>query len=252
MRFGMCADLMNTPAVAEAGFDYVEGMMTQAALASDEEFGKIAAAVEKSGIRVEAMNVLLPGTFRLTGPNADLRPVKEYLERGFSRGERLGAKVAVFGSAGARNYPDGWPKGKALTQLEQFLGMAAPIAAQHGIYIAVESLNSGECNIINSVSEALVLAKLAGKFNVGVLADWYHMAVDGEDNRGILDAKKLLLHCHIANPEGRRFPLPDDGTDFSVFFGTLKKVGYEGRVSVEGKGEPSDYAASLRRLKECV
>lgn len=250
MRFGMCTNLLNAPLVAKAGFDYVEGAMTQVALASEEEFAQIAEAIESSGLRAEALNVMLPGSFRLTGPAADLAPVKEYLERGFERAERLGVKVQVFGSAGARNYPEDWHKGRALTQLEQFLGMAAPIAARHGIYVAIEPLNSGESNIVNSVSEAVVLAKLAGKFNVGVLADWYHMAVEDEDNRGILDAGKLLLHCHIANPEGRRYPLPGDGADFSDFARALKKIRYGGRMSVEGAGEPDEYAGSLRRLRE--
>jgi sugar phosphate isomerase/epimerase len=173
-----------------------------------------------------------------------------YLEKGFARAEKLYVKVQGFGCAAARNCPDGWPKGKALSQLDQFLGMAAALAAKHGIYVAVEGLNSGECNLINTVSEAAVLARLTHAFNVGVMADWYHMALDKEDRTGIVEEKKMLLHCHIANPAGRRFPLPGDGADYALFSEGLKKIKYAGRVSVEGKGEPQEYAACLQRLRE--
>lgn len=250
MRFGMCADLLNAPLVAEAGYDYVEGTMTQVAGASDGEFEKLAAAVARSGIRAEALCGMLPGSFRLTGPDADLAPVREYLERGFMRAERLGVKVQGFGSSGARNFPEGWPKGKALSQVDQFLRMAAQIAAKHGVYVAVEGLNGGECNIINTVSESGVLARLAGQFNVGVLADWYHMALEEEGKKGVYEERRLLLHCHIANPEGRLFPLPGDGADYSVFSSVLKTIGYRKRLSIEGTGEASEYAPALQRLRE--
>jgi D-psicose/D-tagatose/L-ribulose 3-epimerase len=251
MRIGICTDLMNAPLAAQAGFDYAEGAMTQVAPASDGEFEKLLAAVERSGLKAEALNVMLPGTFRLTGPDADLKPVKEYLKKGFERAEKLGAKVQVFGSSGARNYPEGWPKGRALEQLAEFVRMAAPMAAAHGIRFAVEPLNPGECNIVNTVPEALVLMRLAGGFNVGVLADWYHMAVQDEGVEGVLEAGKNLLHCHIANPAGRRYPLAGDGADFSAFADALKRIGYEGRISVEGNGAPEEFAATLARMREC-
>jgi sugar phosphate isomerase/epimerase len=58
-----------------------------------------------------------------------------------------------------------------------------------------------------------------------------------------------LLHCHIASPGARRYPLPGDGADYSAFFGALRSIGYAGRVSVEGSGTPEEYAATLQRLK---
>lgn len=252
MKFGICADLLKAPLVAAAGFDYIEGAMTSAALASDEAFALMAESVKQSGLKVEVMNVMLPGWFRLTGPEADLKPAREYLELGFERGASLGLKVQVFGSGGARNVPEGWPMDKALDQLVEFLCMAAPIAARQGVSIAVEPLNPSECNIINTVSDALVLAERANLPNAGVLADWYHMALQQERLQGILDAGGKLLHCHIANPEGRRYPLPGDGVDFSALFGALRRIGYAGRMSVEGSGEEAEYARALLRLKEFV
>lgn len=250
MKTGMCTELMNAPLVAGAGFDYIESATSALALASEEDFRNMAEAVSRSGIAAEAFNVMLPGKFRLTGPDADLASVKEYLELGFRRMAELGAVIQVFGSGGARNVPDGWPMERAMEQLVKFLDMAAPIAIKHGISIAVEPLNPGECNIINTVEDARALAEMAGIPNVGVLADWYHMAKQQESPMGMLAAGNSLLHCHVANPVGRRFPLPADGADYSAFFGALRQTGYSGRVSVEAGGTMDEYPACLRRMRE--
>jgi D-psicose/D-tagatose/L-ribulose 3-epimerase len=250
MRFGICIDLLNAPAAAAAGFDYIEGALTQIVPATDEEFKRIAEAVERSGIRMEAMNLILPNSFRLTGPDADFNQALEYLEKGFARAQLLGAAQQGFGAPGARNCPAGWPMEKALAQLADFLNKAAALAARHGIRIAVEPMNAGDCNIVNTMPEALALAKAAGVKEQGVLADWYHMARQGEGAQAMAEAGASLLHCHIANPAGRRFPLPGDGADYSAFFGVLKGTGYRGRVSIEGAGGPGEYAAALVRLRE--
>jgi sugar phosphate isomerase/epimerase len=250
MKHGICADLTMAAAAAKAGFDYIEAMMTAVATASDEAFARMADAVGQSGLPVAAMNVMLPGSFRLTGPDWDLAPVRDYLERGFARAERLGTAVQVFGSGAARRSPEGWPRDKALDQLAAYLQLAAPIAARHGIRIAIEPLNPGECNVINTVADALALARSVNLPNVGVLADWYHMALQSEGTGGVLAAGPMLLHCHIANPEGRRFPLPGDGADFKEFFAALDQIGYSAGISVEGNGCADEYGPTLARLKE--
>lgn len=252
MKFGICADLLNAPQAAAAGFGYIEGAMTSVALAGDEAFGRMREALESSGIRAGALNVMLPGSFRLTGPDADLAPVLDYLEKGFERAALLGTRVQVFGSGTARNVPDGFPMPRAMEQLAEFLRLAAPIAAKHGIRIAVEPLNPGECNIVNTVEDALSLVRLAAVPEAGVLADWYHMAAQGEGTSGMLAARDRLLHCHIANPAGRRFPMPGDGADFAGFFSALKQIGYGAGISVEGSGSIEEYPQTLARLKGCL
>ena len=250
MRFGICADLRGAKEVAQAGFDYIEGGLSGLAALDEGTYGEIVRAVEESGLRAEAFNVMLPGTQRLTGPVADLYAAKAYLAPALQRAARLGARVIVFGSGGARGVPEGWPMDQAFAQLVDFLRLAGPMAAQHGIAIAVEPLRPQECNIINTVTEGLALARAAAQPNVGTLADWYHMTEQSEGVQGMLDAGPALLHCHIAAPGNRRYPLPGDGADYSAFFGALRAIGYAGRVSVEGGGKPEEYAATLKRLKE--
>lgn len=250
MLFGMCADLLNAPLVAAAGFDYIEGSMTAVGQAGEDEFAKMEAAVRLAGIRVEGMNLMLPGTFRLTGPNADFSPAIEFLKTAFARAGRLGTKAVSFGASGARNLPEGWPVEKGLEQLAEFLSMAAPIANDNGVAIGVEALNPGEANILTSQAESASLARRVNLPNVGILADWYHMSLSGEGVRNIPAAGSLIVHCHIANPNGRRFPLPGDGADYTEFFAALKAAGYDARMSVEAAGTVEEYAQALSRLKE--
>ena len=57
---------------------------------------------------------------------------------------------------------------------------------------------------------------------------------------------RVLRSAHIANPEGRLFPQPEDAHDYAPFFDAIKSTGYDGRISVEAgapKNLPLDEAA---------
>lgn len=97
--------------------------------------------------------LFIPGSIRLTGPKIDKRQQMEYVRRAFDRVSRLGARVITFGSGAARQIPDGPSKQEAL--LVEFCKRKAPEARK--LTIAIEPQRRQECNIINSVSEALEL-----------------------------------------------------------------------------------------------
>lgn len=255
IRFGICTHPSNAPLLAQLGYDYIEGGISSLYAMEETEFQAAREAVLSSPIRMEAANVFLPGTFRLTGEAADLSGIPAYLDVALSRAEQLGCQVAVFGSSGARNVPEGFPRERAMEQLAEFLRIAGPACQAHGIRIAIEPLNTKESNIINSVKAGLTLAIASGDENIGVLADWYHMELESEGVAGIQAAGELLWHCHIANPEGRIYPKPSDGQQerYDAFFAALVGIGYQGRVSIEGRGEPeTDGPAGLAVLKETL
>jgi len=245
----MCCDLNKSQLVASAGFDYIESALTGMVSANEDDFQKTMERLKSSGLQAEAANLFLPGNLKLTGPDADPKAVEEYLSTCFDRATLLGVKIQVFGSGGARNVPEGCPIETAMAQLVQFLKISSSYAGKYGIKIAIEPLNKKECNIINTVSEAIALSDMVNMPNVGVLADWYHMRTDNEGCEGILAAKEKLLHCHIAKPEGRTYPLPEDGEDYSVFFESLKQIGYGGRISVEANGDEADFKKCYETLR---
>ena len=242
MKIGVCGYLTGKNAdgsefdllaqARQVGFDYVELPLSTLAGLSEVEFAAVRERIQQAGIPCEACNVFFPGTLRLTGLEVDNRKTRAYLELALGRAAQVGAKVVVFGSAGARNVPDGFPIAQGWMQIYHMLAQAGPIAAMHGITIAIEPLNRAESNILQTAAEGFTMSTLVGHPNVLLLVDYYHMARDGEDCGIIRTARERIHHAHFADPDGRGYPAgPKD--HFNDFFGALKDSGYSGRVSLE-------------------
>ena len=236
MRFGICANLTDAAAVKAGGFDYLE-LGVQPTLQPREEADPTASvtrALDAAGIRCEAMNVLLPGALKVTGPGVDEKALSRYMQRVGERARRLGTETIVFGSGVARMVPENFPRPRARSQLLAFLKIAGDALGPHGVTLAIEPLQKAETNVINTVSDGAALAREANHPAVRLLADAYHMACDGEPWDACAAAGDLLVHAHLAEPTERRAP----GTkeyDYAPFLGALARGGYKGRVSIEGK-----------------
>ena len=256
MRFGVCTGIENAPLLKEAGYDYFECAFSKLGEMESADFTAFTREVERLNFFPEVMNLMLPHTFRLTGDSADLSAVKPFLLAAFKRARAVGTKTVVFGSGGARNMPGGFTdRGRAYAQLAEYLSMAGEIAGTYGIDIAIEPLRFAESNIVNLYVEGVYLAARVNLPRVKCLADFYHMAMNGEDMEGIAKLGDRLAHCHIACAQGRSFPLPDDGHDYSAFFGALKAAGYSARVSIEGSPEnglEADAPKALESLRSYV
>jgi D-psicose/D-tagatose/L-ribulose 3-epimerase len=263
VKLGICGYLtaqnadgheFDLPAAAKsAGFDYLELPLSRIASLSEAEFDSLRETLDRSGLPCEACNVFFPGTLRLTGSHVDLSAIERYLELALGRAAALGVRVVVFGSAGARNVPDGFPKEQAFLQLVNMLRAADPVAGRHGIQIAIEPLNRAESNILQTGAEGYTLAKLVDRPSIGLLLDYYHMAKDGEDYGIAVTARDFLRHAHFARLEGRSFPAVME-EDFRAFFGALKRAGYNARVSLEAgfTDFATDSPRALAILRELV
>jgi len=77
------------------------------------------------------------------------------------------------------------------------------------------------------------------------------MGCNGEDYADILQTGADLRHCHIARPEGRKYPLPGDGYDYAPFFAALRENGYTARLSIEASpvNGPEDLPACVEYLR---
>ena len=90
--------------------------------------------------------------------------------------------------------------------------------------------------------------------HIGVLADTYHMVVEGEPVENIALAGSNLLHVHTANPTGRVYPAPNDGVDYKKIMDTLKSVNYQGGISIEAftKYPAFDARIALEVLRQAM
>ena len=254
MRFGVCTGLDNLGALAEAGYDYIEITVAgdlKPEKPEDEVLPALEGRLRESPLRAETYNVLLPGDLKIVGPDLNAARQERYLEAAFSRARALGGQVVVFGSGVARGIPEGYAVEDAYRQLREFVTRAGDAAARHGLTVAIEPLNRGECNVINSVGEAMGLARAVSHPAVGVLSDLYHIAAEGQTYTETRDAGPLLKHVHVAGQEGRRAPIHADLEFLTGYFRAVKESGYDVRVSVEGSWQnlPVQAAETLDTLQ---
>lgn len=245
MKFGVCScmvvnDLRSggievVETIARLGYDYIELTLQHLTRLDQDDFNGIIKRIRNSGIKCDCCNNFFPPDMKLTGPEINLNIITEYAKKALGRANQLGASIVVFGSGPAKTIPPGFPKGEAMFQLIELCKKLGPIAADNGITIVIEPLRREECNIINTASEGMQLAKQAESANIQLLIDYYHLTVEKENPDIILAASDYIKHIHFAKSEGRLFPVnAEEEIGYDNFLGNLKKIGYNERISLEG------------------
>jgi len=254
--FGAVKPLESVQTLADLGFDYIEPGLSQTVALAPDALAAARAKVTASGIHVETMNWFLPGTdIKLTGPDVDPAKIRAYVEKALELAESFGAKVIVFGSPGARTVPDGFPHDKAWAQLKEFLQMCGDViqSRRYGMVIGIEALRRPESNIVNSVAEALKLAREVNHPKIRIIVDFYHLTFEHEDPAVILGGRDMIVHLQIADPRERNYPMSEaDEPRYGQFFTNLRKIHYQGRISIEANSKDvgNDARASLAFLKK--
>ena len=255
MRYAVCS---NDPAVIadsrEAGFDYVEAPVWDLIRPAETQsaFEDAVARYRDAGLPVESLNMFLAGELRCVGPEANHDDVVAYATIVFERMRAAGIGLMVFGSGWTRKIPEGWTKEKAVGQFVSLLSRLGPLAKENGVELVVEPLARVECNFINTVDEGAELARASGSDAVGVLADSFHWDRNGETADTILAAKDRFRHAHVATIPNRLFPGAEKH-DFGPFFRALAAIGYNGRVTIEGKlPDPEKRPEALRKALETL
>lgn len=252
IRLGVCCSKEQLPLARQLGYDYGELGLAWLEGISEEEFYSIPPLLSED-FRVEAVNGLLPGSrLMLSDQSYDPRALGAYLDKALGRAEQLGVKVAVFGSGAARSFTPGYPQEKALEQILEFARLLAQKAEAHGIRGVMEPLNHLECSNFHTLREGCAFARQVDRPGFGVLADFYHMAVEQEPLSHVEEAAGLLWHCHISSP-GRRALSQEDRGFCRNIAAALKAAGYRGRVSLEAgiADFPAEAGESLRLMREC-
>ncbi len=246
VEIGVCGSADDFEKAEQFGFDYYEPSAAAIAVMSDQAFADFASRVAKARIRCECFNGLIR-TLSVVGENVDNAAITAYLNSSLDRCRTLGASIVVWGSASSRNVPDGFPRERAWQQMVSFLHMAAPMAQKRGIVIAIEPLRRQESNILNSGAEVYRLMREVDHPNVKMIIDYYHLAEEHEDPQILEQARDAIVHMHFANPAGRVWPKdPAEDPGYAPFFAMVRKIGFRGGLSIEGRGTfEADAAASL-------
>ncbi len=237
MQFGICTGVENAAVAKQAGWDFVEEnvqVLLQGTISQSQWKGL--EKTRNAALKIPAANCLVPGGIKITGPDASIDKLQDYMTHILRRAQRVGMNILVFGSGGARNIPDGFSREKARKQIVEFIRMSAPIAAEYGVTLVAEHLNKSECNVINSVAEAMTYVKEVNHPNFQCLVDSYHFWLEDEPLQSLRDAMPWIKHVHLADKEGRVPPGESGKADYRPFFKVLKEGNYAGLISVESPG----------------
>jgi len=236
MQYGICCDPQTARKAAQAGYDYFEWSVG-AYLKPREDVQAFQSALyqaRQAGLPCPVVNVFVPADLKITGPNANLALLEQYVTSACQRASEAKVERIVFGSGGARRIPDGFDRSEAWAQLVSFCKMLAPVAASHGVTIAVEPLNLAECNVLTTVAECADLVREVNQPAIRLLVDAYHLLMDDDSLDSIVKNADLLVHVHVATAPNRLAPGVEESS-LPLFFNALKLSGYNGRISIEGK-----------------
>jgi len=233
MEIGVVTSIENACVLPES-VAYVEEHVGRFLLPDKEEraFEAVLEAVKGVGRRVPAVCCFVPAALKSVGDELDEERLLEWARITFSRARKAGVEIVVYGSGGSRRIPPGFPRARALEQFIDVLSRMAPAAADHGVTVAVEPLNRGETNFVNSLAEGAEIVRAVSHPAVRLLADIYHMAVDREPPEAIAACAGILVHAHCAEPENRAAP-GSAPFDFVPYLRALREAEYDGRVSIE-------------------
>lgn len=243
MKFGLC----RMEDARKFNADYAELNAAAVYKMTEEEFSALKEKVKKGELTPYAVNGLVPGDVRLTGPEVDFAKIREYAEKCFGRLCELGIKLLVFGSSAPKNVPEGFPMEKAWEQLFEVGKIFSDVAEKYGQTIAVEGLRRQECNIINTLEEVYYYVEKVNRKNFLMLCDFYHVSQNGENVSDVKKYKGYLVHCHIAGYLERAVPTEKELPFIKECITALKEMGYEGGVSFEGTCDTKN-AAQLTEM----
>lgn len=253
--FSTSEPLQNGPLIKASGLDFIEPGLAKAAAMPEEEFLAAAERLKAAEVPVLSANWFLPPSLKVVGPDENEDASRDFLELALGRAVHLGAKAVVFGSPGSRSIPAGWSELQAREQMIRFCRLAADVIrdSEWDLRIAVEHVNHTETNFLNTFAESLAIVREIDRSEIGLAADFYHFAMEGESPRVMREAVDLVCAVQLANPKGRCFPKPDvEIPGMMTFFEELAGIGYRGGISVEASvtGDLSAECAAAAKFFE--
>jgi len=238
--------LLDRPAAARAaGFDAVEFWWPfDTSVPADKDVDAFVAAVQDAGVQLTGLNFNagnMPGGDRgLVSWPARSQDFADNLNVVAAIGERTGCRAfnALYGNR--------QPGVSAEEQDElgvQNLARAGRAVARIGGTVLLEPVSGAPAYPLKTARDALAVigrVRDAGADNVRLLADFYHLAVNGDDVDAVIeDHAADFGHIQIADAPGRNEPGTGE-LPLQRWIARSRELGYSGRVGLEYKASQED------------
>ncbi len=143
-----------------------------------------------------------------------------------------GGGVMVFGSPAQRGTTGGSTRARAMERFEQGLSSVADHAVERNVRILVEALPNAQCDVLNTLEEAVTIVRRIGSRGIRTMFDT-HNAVDEVEPHQVLVERylDLISHIHVNEVDGKHCGA--GSYDFLPLLRTLKGLNYQGWISLE-------------------
>jgi sugar phosphate isomerase/epimerase len=140
--------------------------------------------------------------------------------------------ILVFGSPRQRGTTGGIDRDQATRNFTEGLAGVAPHAAERRVTVLVEALPKNQCDVINSLDEAVAIVREIDSPAVRTMFDSHNAVDEKEPHAALVDRYfDLIRHVHVNEMDGRH---PGAGDyDFKPVFEVLRRRGYKRWVSLE-------------------
>ena len=242
--------LLERPAAAKAaGFDAVEFWWPfETSVPTDAKINEFETAITEAGVQLTGLNFNagnMPGGDRgLVSWPARSAEFQDNIDVVAGIGGRLGCKAfnALYG-----NRIDGESAQEQDAVGAENLAAAAAGVARIGGTVLLEPVSGAPRYPLLTAEDALkVIARVkaeSGVGNVKLLADFYHLAVNGDDVAAVIENHaKDFGHIQIADNPGRGAPGTGE-LPLGEWIARSRELGYEGYIGLEYK-EPQETAFS--------
>ena len=230
--------LLERPAAAkQAGFDAVEFWWPFASpVPTDKDADALVRAIRDAGVQLAGLNFFggdLPGGDRgvLSIPKRS-NEFRDNIDATLGIGEQLGCRA--FNALYGNRVDDAAPEEQDELAVEN-LALAAEAASRIGGTVLVEPVSGTPSYPLKTAADALAVIDRVGARNVGLLADLYHLAVNGDDvEKVIAEHTARIAHVQIADNPGRNEP-GTGSLPLEEQLTALETNGYRGWVGLEYK-----------------
>ncbi|MFC4000650.1 hydroxypyruvate isomerase family protein [Prauserella oleivorans] len=231
--------VLRRPAAAKAaGFDAIEFWWPfgSTAVPSDAEVDAFVSAVTDAGVRLVGLNFFagdMPagdrGLISWVGRQWEFR---DSVAVAFDIARRLGTRT--FNALYGNRLPGVQPAAQdelALSTLDWVCEEAAALDAT----VVLEPLSAAPQYPLHTAADAFAVIDKVGRTNLTLLADLYHLTVNGDDVDSVIAEHTARIgHVQIADAPGRGEP-GSGQVDLDGHLAALEAAGYRGYVGLEYK-----------------